>query len=53
MLFRSAHRFEVDDADGADLVCAFIDFGATLGNPLLRGLPEFLIVPLADMIGVD
>lgn len=47
------HRFEVDDADGVDLVCAFIDFGATSGNPLLRGLPESLIVPLADMAGVD
>jgi AraC-like DNA-binding protein len=48
-----AHRFEVDAADGADLVCAFIDFGATLGNPLLRGLPEVLTVPLADMPGVE
>jgi AraC-like DNA-binding protein len=47
------HRFEVDEAGGADLVCAFIDFGATLGNPLLRGLPEFLSVPLADMAGVE
>jgi AraC-like DNA-binding protein len=47
------HRFEVDDADGADLVCAFVDFGASLGNPLLRGLPDFLVVPLADMIGVE
>jgi AraC-like DNA-binding protein len=47
------HRFEVDAADGADLVCAFVDVGATLGNPLLRGLPDFLAVPLADMVGVE
>jgi AraC-like DNA-binding protein len=47
------HRFEVDDADGADLVCGFVDFGASLGNPLLRGLPDFLCVPLADMVGVE
>ena len=47
------HRFEVDEADGADLVCAFIDFGAALGNPLLRGLPDFLTVPLAEMVGVE
>jgi AraC-like DNA-binding protein len=47
------HRFEVNEAEGADLVCAFIDFGATLGNPLLRGLPDFLSVPLADMTGVE
>lgn len=49
-----AHRFEVDQAEGADLVCGFIDFGgATVGNPVLRGLPDFLSVPLADMAGVD
>ena len=48
-----AHRFEVDEAEGADLVCAFIDFGATVGNPLVRGLPEFLSVALDDMTGVD
>lgn len=47
------HRFEADEADGADLVCAFVDFGATLGNPLLRGLPDVLCVPLAAMVGVD
>ena len=40
-------------ADGADLVCAFIDFGATFGNPLLRGMPDFLSVRLADITGVD
>jgi AraC-like DNA-binding protein len=48
-----AHRFEVDEASGADLVCAFIDFGGTSGNPLLRGLPDFLNVPLADIAGVE
>jgi AraC-like DNA-binding protein len=47
------HRFEVDEAEGADLVCAFVDFGATLGNPLLRGLPDFLCVTLSDMVGVE
>ena len=48
-----AHRFEVDDADGADLVCAFVDFGAAAGNPLLRGLPNFMAVPMADVAGVE
>jgi AraC-like DNA-binding protein len=48
-----AHRFEVDDADGADLVCAFVDFGAAAGNPLLRGLPNFMAVPMAEMAGVE
>jgi hypothetical protein len=50
---RFVHRFEVDAVDGADPVCAFVDFGASLGNPVLRGLPDFLCVPLADMIGVE
>ncbi len=48
-----AHRFEVDAVEGADLVCAFIDFGSTVGNPLLRGLPDYLSVPLADIAGVN
>jgi len=46
------HRFEVDDAAGADLVCSYIDFGAGMGVQVLRGLPDFLLVPLADMPGV-
>ena len=47
------HRFEVDVAEGAELVCAYVDFGAALGNPLLRSLPEGLCVPLAEMVGVE
>jgi AraC-like DNA-binding protein len=48
-----AHRFEVDDAAGADLVCAFVDFGAAAGNPLLRGLPNFIATPMKDVAGVE
>lgn len=48
-----AHRFEVDDARGADLVCAFIDFGSAAANPLLRGLPDLLMVPMSDLTGVE
>ena len=48
-----AHRFEVDDQSGADLVCAFIDFGAGMGNQVLMGLPEKLLVPLSAMAGVE
>ena len=47
------HRFEADASEGADLVCAFIDFGAGMGNPLLRGLPDLLIVPLAEIAGAQ
>lgn len=47
-----AHRFEVDEREGADLVCAFIDFGSTAGNPVLQGLPDVLWVPMAEISGV-
>ena len=44
-----AHRLE---AEVADLVCASIDFGAGDENPLLRGLPEWLCSPLAELPGL-
>jgi AraC-like DNA-binding protein len=49
----SLHGFKVSDPTGVKLVCASIDFGAALGNPLLRGLPELLIVPLAKIAGIE
>ncbi len=49
----SAHRFEVDNREGAELICAFIDFGVGMGNPVLRGMPDLLIAPLAAIQGVD
>jgi len=49
----SVHRFEVDDPSGCDLVCGFIDFGAGMGLQILRGLPEFLLVPIQDIAGVQ
>lgn len=48
-----AHRFEVGKRDGADLVCASIDFGKGVGNPVLRGLPDVMAVPMADISGVE
>jgi AraC-like DNA-binding protein len=47
------HRFEVADKSGAELVCAFIDFGAGMGKQILLGMPEKLLVPLSDMPGVE
>lgn len=47
------HRFEVDDSAGADLVCAFIDFGSGAGNPVLQGLPDVVAVPMAHIAGVE
>lgn len=47
------HHFEIDPQPGATLVCAAIDFGAGLQNPLLRGMPEFLVLPLQEVTGID
>ena len=47
------HRFEIEDPDGAKLVCASIDFGAGMGNPLLRGLPDTVVIPLAMIDGIE
>jgi len=47
------HRFQIDDPDGAELVCALIDFGLALGNPLLRGLPDLLYIPLASIDSIE
>lgn len=47
------HRFEVDEPAGADLVCSHIDFGAGMGVQVLRGLPDYLLVPLADLAGLQ
>lgn len=50
------HGFRVVEnaRDGAKTegVCASIEFGSALGNPVLRGLPELLTIPLATMRGV-
>lgn len=47
------HRLEGGDSPGADVVCASIDFGAGDDNPLLRGLPSLLCVPLSQLPGLD
>jgi len=40
------HRFQTE---GADIVCAFIEFGAGTLNPLVSALPKLLTVPLASV----
>jgi len=47
------HQLDGGDSPGADVVCATIDFGARDENPLLRGLPALLNVPLAQLPGLD
>ncbi|MCE2659492.1 MAG: AraC family transcriptional regulator [Rubrivivax sp.] len=48
-----AHQLDGGEREGADVVCASIDFGAGDENPLLRGLPAMLSVPLAQLPGLD
>lgn len=48
----AAHRLQADDAQGAELVCATVEFGAGDENPLLRALPALLFVPMARLPGV-
>ena len=48
-----AHRFEVDDPEGADLVCASIYLGAGLGSPLLLGMPDLLTLPVSAVVGAE
>jgi AraC-like DNA-binding protein len=40
------HTFQTD---GADIVCAYVEFGAGTLNPLLAVLPKLLAAPLASM----
>ena len=48
-----AHRLDGGEREGADVACASIDFGVGDENPLLRGLPALLSVPLAQLPGLD
>jgi AraC-like DNA-binding protein len=44
----SVHELRTVDGVDVDVLCASVDFGVGLGNPLLRGLPDVLVVPLDD-----
>jgi AraC-like DNA-binding protein len=48
-----AHRLQAEGEAGADLLCATIRFGVGDENPLLRGLPARLLIPLADAPTLD
>jgi AraC-like DNA-binding protein len=43
------HRFRADEKTGAEIVCATIQFGTGMLNPLLLALPEVLVVALEDI----
>ncbi|HVZ52595.1 MAG TPA: AraC family transcriptional regulator [Pseudolabrys sp.] len=42
------HSFVVNPERGADLVCATVELGSAEGNPIGRGLPELVVLPLAS-----
>ncbi len=49
----SPHRLDADETQGAELVCALVEFGIGDENPLLRALPTSLQVPLTRLPGLD
>lgn len=46
-----AHRFVSDTTRGADMACAFIEFGDGARNPLTAALPTFVLLPLSRLDG--
>jgi AraC-like DNA-binding protein len=48
----TSHRLLPKDPQ-VDMVCASIQFGAGLGNPLARALPEMVLIRLQDMPALD
>lgn len=48
-----AHRLIAEDRDGADVVCASVQFGGGGHNPITDSLPPLVLVPLADLPGAQ
>ncbi|KAF3996836.1 AraC family transcriptional regulator [Glaciimonas immobilis] len=42
----SVHRLQVDEHDKTEMVCATIKFGNGVESPVMRALPEVMVVPL-------
>lgn len=49
----NSHRLIADDRDGADVVCASIQFGGGGRNPITDSLPPTVLVPLAELPGAQ
>jgi AraC-like DNA-binding protein len=47
------HRLVADDGPGSDVVCATVQFGGSGVNPVTASLPDLVMVPLAQMPGVE
>jgi AraC-like DNA-binding protein len=46
------HRFRANKETGAELVCARIEFGAGMLNPLVQALPQMMVLPLHELAGL-
>ena len=46
------HRLQTD-AEGAQIVCAHVEFGAGVLQPLLQSLPSFMHIPLRSAGGLE
>lgn len=47
------HRLIADETAGADIVCASVGFGTHGDNPLANALPAVLVIPLAELPGLQ
>lgn len=47
-----AHDFHHAPAEGSELTCAWLDFDGQDRHPLVRGLPPFVVLPLAEVHGL-
>ncbi|BDM22104.1 AraC family transcriptional regulator [Pseudomonas sp. LRP2-20] len=48
-----AHQLLASEADDAQLVCATLHFDGGANNPLTLALPDFIIMPLRELQGLD
>jgi len=47
------HVFHNPPVEGSDFVCAELEFDGGAANPLVRGLPAFVLLPLASVPGLE
>ena len=47
-----SHRLQADEGNGANLLCATVDLGIEMRNPLVMALPAILVVPLQQVTAI-
>jgi AraC-like DNA-binding protein len=45
----TCHSFKSLSLEGADMICATVNIGSGINNPLIMGFPEVLIIPLSKL----